>query len=149
MTEKYFLDYGNKTTPYEKLKEIGAKDIEKLPSGKPVSSNCFISISHSGKKCAVVKSQNAVGIDLEEIKQRDFLKLSNRFFSEKEKEYFENEKYSAKAFYTIWTRKESYAKLTGEGLKEIFRQTDTFSLSDYVFTTEELDGYILTVCEKK
>ena len=132
--------FGNRELAYKALEKMGARDIQKLPNGKPVASNCFISISHSGQKTAVGKSEKPIGIDIEKIENRNFNPLAERFFTENE---------TAAAFYEIWTRKEAHAKITGDGLKEIFRMTDTFSLKEYNFTTKMLDGYVLTVCEKK
>lgn len=140
--------FGNRELAYKTLEKMGARDIQKLPNGKPVASNCFISISHSRGKTAVCKSEKPIGIDIEKIENRNFNPLAERFFTENEKKYF-NENGTAAAFYEIWTRKEAHAKITGDGLKEIFRMTDTFSLNEYDFTTKMLDGYVLTVCEKK
>lgn len=148
MAVKKVIDYKNKNAPYDELLKMGAENIERLPSGKPVAKNCFISVSHSGTKCAIARSEKEIGIDIEKIQDRNFESLAERFFSDNEKEYYNKNK-TPTAFYEIWTRKESYSKITGEGIKEIFKLTDTFSLSDYVFTTEELDGYVLTVCEKR
>lgn len=146
MTEKRVFDYKFDTEPYEVLSSMGVVGISKLQNGKPVAENCFISVSHSDTKCAVCKSENPVGIDIEKIEDRKFDSLVERFFSDNEKEYYNKNKTST-AFYEIWTRKEAFSKITGEGIKEIFKLTDTFSLDGYNFQTEKLDGYILTVCE--
>ncbi len=131
----------------DELIKMGAERIEYLESGKPVAPNVFVSISHSCGKCAVCVSRKQVGIDIEKIRDRDFEKTVERTFGEKEKEYYYSAKSSA-AFYEIWTRKEAHAKITGDGIKEIIKGTDTFSLDGFEFKTQIADGYVMTVCEK-
>lgn len=132
----------------EILAEMGAENISYLPSGKPVAENCFISISHSKGKCAVCVSEFPVGIDIEKIADRSFDRTVKRVFGEKETEYYIKNN-SAEAFCEIWTRKEAYSKISGEGIREIMRGADTFCLEGYEFQTQFLDGFALTVCEKK
>lgn len=139
---------GSSKEAYEELAKMGAKNIKKLGNGKPVADNCFISVSHSHEKLAFCKSEKEVGVDIEKIKPHDFLRLCERFFGEREKEYFYKNQKSDLAFYEIWTRKESYSKISGNGLKDIVKVTDTFSIDGYNFSTEEIDGYVLTVCER-
>lgn len=129
------------------LSLMGAENISYLPNGKPVAENCFVSISHSKGKCAVCVSDREVGIDIEQITDRDFERTVKKTFGEKEKEYYLKNK-SAHVFYEIWTRKEAYSKISGDGLKAIMRGTDTFSLEGYAFKTQFYDGFALTVCEK-
>ena len=71
-----------------------------------------------------------IGVDLEHIVHRPYLRLAKRFFSEPEHNYLKsvdlenpinpkNPKYLSnlsKAFYNIWTRKEAYVKSIGIGL---------------------------------
>lgn len=131
----------------EILTNMGAKNIIRLENGKPVAENLFVSISHSGGKFAVCASQNPIGIDIEKIADRDFDSIVKRIFGAKEKEYYSKNK-SADAFYEIWTRKEAYSKILGDGIRDIIKGTDTFSLDGYEFKTQFQDGFVLTVCEK-
>lgn len=118
--------------------------IENLSSGKPVAKvlgrEFFVSISHSGDFVACALSDTPVGIDLEatrEIKP-DFIK---RALSEEEysfvKESVEGEQ---RAFLEIWTAKEAYLKLTGEGLSGL-KKADVLPL----IKGEEKDGLALKV----
>lgn len=132
---------------HRQLEKLGAKNISYLPNGKPVAENCFVSISHSKGKCAVCVSDREVGIDIESITDRNFERTVEKTFSEKEKEYYFKNK-SAQSFYEIWTRKEAYSKISGEGIADIIKGTDTFSLEGYEFKTQFHDGFALTVCEK-
>lgn len=130
------------------LKNMGAENLRYDEKGKPIADNCFVSISHSGNVIAVCKSDRPVGIDVEKISgNRDFKKLSERFFSPAENEKFD-ENPTAECFYRIWTAKESYAKITGEGLKAIVKGFDIFNLPEYNFETEITNGYVVTLCEK-
>ena len=101
--------------------------IENLPSGKPVAKlsgkEVNVSITHSGDFVACAFSDTPVGIDLEEIREIS-PRLLNRFFSEEEKGFIRKENTSEKLskqetqrFFELWTAKEAYVKLTGEGLK--------------------------------
>lgn len=131
----------------KELEAMGAESISYLPSGKPVAENCFVSISHSKGKCAVCASKNPIGIDIEKITDRDFEKIVRKTFGEKEAEYYLKSK-NAQTFYEIWTRKEAYSKISGDGIREIMRATDTFSVDGYEFKTQIQGGFVLTVCEK-
>jgi 4'-phosphopantetheinyl transferase len=74
-------------------------------------------ISHSGRHVVCALSGSQVGIDVELIKPIQ-LSVADRFFSADERAKI----YSAPAqdrlglFYGIWTRKESFVKMTGKGL---------------------------------
>lgn len=140
--------HGHLSEALRELEAMGAENISYLPNGKPVAENCFVSISHSKGKCAVCISERPVGIDIEKITDRSFEKTAKRFFGEREKEYYFNSK-SPQSFYEIWTRKEAYSKISGDGIKDIMNGTDTFLIDGYEFETQIQDGFVLTVCEKK
>lgn len=115
---------------------------------KPMANNCFVSISHSGDMVAVCTSDKPVGIDIEKIDERKNLeKLSNRVFRGKELETFNNNP-TPEQFYEIWTQKEAYSKIDGQGVNEIMKGFDIFDLQGYEFTTEIVNDYVLSICEK-
>ncbi|NRF98099.1 4'-phosphopantetheinyl transferase family protein [Paenibacillus dendritiformis] len=77
----------------------------------------FFNISHSGEWIACAVHDTEVGIDVEQIKPID-LSVARRFFSAEEVEQLEKEPPEGrlKLFYDLWTLKESYVKLRGQGL---------------------------------
>jgi phosphopantetheinyl transferase len=76
-----------------------------------ISGDC--SISHTGQ-CVVVSvtTENAIGIDIETITQRDFLILAQYYFHHTEQQVIETLPQDQRAleFYKIWTIKEALAK---------------------------------------
>lgn len=101
---------------------------------KSLGSDINFNISHSASELILgfVRKQK-IGVDLEHIVHRPYLRLAKRFFSEPEYNYLKsvdlaspitpkNPKYLLnssnlpKAFYNIWTRKEAYVKSIGVGL---------------------------------
>lgn len=132
----------------EALINMGAENLHYNEKNKPLADNCFVSISHSGDMVAVCRSDKPIGIDIEKIdKTRALDKIANRFYHGKELELF-RENPTAEAFYEIWTRKEAYSKISGEGVAEVFEGFDVLSLTDYSFKTEQIGEYMLSVCEK-
>ena len=85
------------------------------PKGKPSfkKSNTHFSISHSEGLWACLMGPSCCGIDVQYIKPCNYNKIAGRFFSEKEANYV-NEN-GIEAFFELWTRREAYAKYTGEG----------------------------------
>jgi 4'-phosphopantetheinyl transferase len=129
------FSYGQHGKPYIKAK-VNNKSIE-------------FNISHSGGYALIALTlENKLGIDIEEINPEiDYQSLSNRFFSDKEKNELLSldREQQCDAFYHIWTRKESFIKATGKG---IAFGLDRFSVSldkngddgMEVITSEQLDN---------
>lgn len=89
--------------------------------GKPVVSNrpdWHFSLSHAGNWAVCGVDSRPIGVDVEEIRP-DGLQIATRFFAPEEAAYLEElpEDRQAAAFTCLWTRKESYIKYTGEGLR--------------------------------
>lgn len=108
-----------------------------------------ISLSHKDKFLIVAFSDGKVGVDLEFPKDKEtLLRIARRYFCESENEKVK----TVSDFYTAWTKKESYAKLTSEGLNSEILATDTFfdfieiEGKTYFYCTDtSLDGYMITV----
>ncbi len=78
----------------------------------------FFNLSHSGDYVVCVVSEHEVGVDIQKQKTVREQQISNRFFHEKEKEWLAglSEKERTAGFFCLWTRKEAYGKMTGEGI---------------------------------
>ncbi len=107
---------------------------ERSDKGKPffpAFPDFHYNISHSGKYVVCAFSDRPVGIDLQEIpgKLEQTLKLARRFFSEQEystmTDLLNNSDPAGEQtlflFTRFWTARESYIKLTGQGLSDSFK----------------------------
>lgn len=121
--------------------ERGKPYFEKIPS-------VHFSVSHSGDIFACAFSDEPVGIDIQEYKNRTdeaerCRKIAARFFHRDEIDSLDADTVSA--FYNIWTAKEAYVKLTGQGIDGDFPEFCIFDLDEYLFQTE-FKGCLLSVC---
>lgn len=93
--------------------------IKNLPSGKPVAEvqgkNLCVSITHSGDYVAGGVSDTPIGVDLEVMRQVSPLLLT-KALNEEERAFVSNSEDENLSFLKLWTAKEAYLKLTGEGL---------------------------------
>ncbi|MBQ9910336.1 MAG: 4'-phosphopantetheinyl transferase superfamily protein [Lachnospiraceae bacterium] len=128
------------------------------PGGKP----CLLhfpdirfNLAHSGHYALCVIAKNEVGCDIEE--QRDgLLRVAERFFSGKEQAYIfsrHGKERKRRAFFRIWTMKESYVKALGEGLKKPFGsfsvlpgKNGTIPKNCAFFEYKKIPGYACSVC---
>lgn len=124
-------------------------------NGKPVADNLFFNVSHAGDYVVGVSSDCEVGCDIEKIVDAP-LEVANHFFHLKEAEYIKSADDKNRAFFTLWTLKESYMKMTGRGiglpldLFEVVPTADGFVLGESsekpcFFKTVEFDDYIFSV----
>lgn len=126
-------------------------DIARTKDGKPYAVNLpdlHFSISHSGDVMVMAVSGCPVGVDVEEIKRVD-TDISQIWFTDRESQYFRS--YggeSLKRFFQIWTCKESYSKMLGQGLLMDFGSFDIFGLQGVGFKTFFADGYVLSLCSE-
>ncbi len=83
--------------------------------GKPEADGIFFNISHSGEYVIGVASDTPIGCDIEKMVKAP-IKIADRFFYHDEKKYILGHKDRDFAFWQLWTLKESYMKMTGEGM---------------------------------
>ena len=136
------------------------------PYGKPYIDNIRrykFNVSHSGDYVTILTGKKSLGIDIEQVKDID-MSISRRFFTEEENCYIFSQKskdMQVKAFYKVWTLKESYIKALGKGLNIplnsfSFEIKDTIKLSSppnskFSFKTSYVDNHTLSISylEKK
>ena len=116
--------------------------------GKPYAENgIFFSVSHSGSIAAIAVDDVEIGMDAEKLPDESRLKIANRFYHPAEREYVKQAEDRRRAFCEIWTRKEAYLKMTGEGISTDLTAFDTTCapLSGQLYTIS-VDAYCLSVC---
>ncbi len=113
-----------------------------LESGKPVMKNGFVSFSNKKDLCVCALSDVPVGVDAEYITEKT--PDISRFLNAEENAFLIRR---PGGFFELWTRKEALLKLEGTGLSGNGKYSvfDT----DYKFTTEYENGYVVTICTKK
>ena len=99
---------------------IDSAEMAVTAKGKPYVKNhadFFFSLSHSGTLAMCVTAEVPVGCDVQEAKQAP-LEASHLVFSKEEREHLAGLKEEAARdyFFAVWTGKESFLKMTGEGL---------------------------------
>ena len=117
---------------------------------KLVGKDIHFSISHAGIFVAVAFSDKETGVDIEHKDDRGGL-ITRRMFTENERQHVEsadNEEEVKKRFLFVWTRKESYLKYIGEGIRRPLISFDVMSGEELgvVFETKEISGYTLSLC---
>lgn len=97
---------------------LRAWDVAVDARGKPRCDGAFFSLSHAGDLALCAVSDVPVGCDIEPAKDAPF-EIAPRVFTAAERAWLrasQDEKEAQRRFFTLWTLKESYMKMTGEGL---------------------------------
>lgn len=116
--------------------------------GKPylIGLPYHFSISHSHGIVACAVADVPVGVDIERVIPVDGARikgLAKRFFTKGELEYILSAQDTARAFYCIWTRKESVSKCTGLPFLKM-REYDASSESEKI-QTRVSDTYVFSI----
>lgn len=130
---------------------VGESMIKIAERGKPyVESGVFFSVSHSRNIAAIAVDTKEIGLDVEQIVDVSRMKIADRFYHPSERAYVTAAEDPLRAFSEIWTRKEAYLKMTGEGIASDLTAFDTTSspLQEQLFTSA-VEGYCLSVCSEK
>lgn len=92
-------------------------------NGKPEIEGICFNLSHSQEYAVCAVSSRPVGCDIEKIKELK-TDIAKRFFSKREQEYLNTfgETERPGEFFRLWTMKESYVKMTGEGMHLAFNR---------------------------
>ena len=102
-------------------------------------------ISHSEDLVAIAFGENELGLDVEKIREKDFSKVSNK--------YFGNEPKNCEEFFTLWTKAESFVKYMASSvllsLKKIVIDGNGFiydgQKSNALSKTESFNGYLFSL----
>jgi phosphopantetheinyl transferase len=115
-----------------KENKLGYGNVEFEEKGKPFFSDhpLYFSLSHSRGICAVSVSDGPTGIDVELCRDKYKENLVDRSLSKKEKLEYDGD------FTRFWCKKESIAKLTGQGITGYPNEIETEDMA-------------YTFCEKK
>lgn len=140
---------------------IDAKAEKKGINGKPEIEGICFNLSHSDEMVLCAVSETEVGCDIEKVKDIP-PRLVSRFFAEEEKRYLDSltDEKRKNEMIRIWTMKESYVKMTGEGMHLSFADFSVISdgenilkrcgrKEDCYFWTEEYLGYQMSACARE
>lgn len=122
-------------------------------NGKPVCDKAFLSIAHAGDYAVCAVSALPVGIDAENANRKVTLKAAMRVCTENEMNYIfgeptfnemkEYDKNTKLRFLEVWTKKEAFGKMTGEGINYDMKNTDVSHIK-----TRRDGELIISVTEK-
>lgn len=130
-------------------------------NGKPECEGVYFNVSHSSDMVLCAVSDRPVGCDIERVTDAP-LEILERCFTENERRYItgtHNAAETNRRFFRLWTMKESYVKMTGEGMSlspervEIDQNMQTV-LRDSVSQPCTLknmshEDYEITICTEK
>ena len=142
------------------LQTIGLREkttvLRREPGGRPVLGEhpqWHFSLSHSGDWAVCALANSLVGVDVEKYRPIRVLTLARRYFLPAETAWLESlpEPERNRAFFRLWTAKESYLKAQGLGLPAL--QSLSITAGSFLlgpppwrFCEYPLPGYQLTVC---
>lgn len=141
---------------------VSPADIRIRQGGKPEAGGIFFNLSHSGALAICAVGEREVGCDVEKIAKTPE-RIAERFFHPNERACLKacNETERKELFYRFWTMKESYIKMTGEGMrlpldsfeillegKQVRVRRDGKLLSCHI-TEYDIPGYKISVCAEE
>lgn len=146
MKPEIYIFKGNSEKAYRLVLNTAFKELNEKPEiikiGKPYLKgfpNFQFNISHSEDLCAVAFSNKPIGVDVEKHRKVN-LEIAKRYFNQEEKNFVTD----TLSFFYVWTRKEAYLKMTGEGLKGLGLCCDV--LDNKNIKTIQKENFTLSVC---
>ncbi|MBW5390274.1 4'-phosphopantetheinyl transferase family protein [Brachyspira hampsonii] len=139
---------------YNKNNLIIDREENKKPYFKNENSIYFNGTHTSELFAAVMSDEYNVGIDAENIRDRDYFAIAEEYFYKSEIEYLKNTHKLEIDFFTIWTIKEAYIKMLGKTIFDIKNSIEVDLLNREVRNADNLffasfildDSYIISVC---
>ena len=102
-------------------------NFSKTKDGKPFLPNSRINfnISHSSDWIILAFCKDhSIGVDLEAIRDIDFLRISKRYFNQEEQIFLINSDDPKRLFFDLWSRKEAIIKAKGKRLLTEIKKTN-------------------------
>lgn len=123
-------------------------EIEELGQGKPVfkeRTDLYFNISHTANIVVVVMARKPIGIDIDGNKNFSD-RMIDKFYSKKEAQWvYGNELRKSDRFFNIWTMKEAFSKMRGDGIARTILNVEFLHDTDQVeciFNGEKQDVLI-------
>lgn len=112
-------------------------------------------LSHSEEYVFCVLSEQEVGVDIQCKRTFNNERILRRFFTEEEQKNWEqcdSEEEREQYFYRMWTRKEAYGKMTGEGIAKavsvnVMNEEAVEKLGCLLWDYEMIPQYRIAVCK--
>ena len=125
----------------------------KEQGGKPklLQNGLFFNLAHAQEMAVCVISDQQVGVDVERRdrmegkEQKRKLQIAKKILTPEEWKLWEKAGCQTEELISVWTKKESYVKMTGKGLTENLTTVDTLSNAFYQQILVD-DGYVISVC---
>ena len=130
---------------------VGDAELIENEHGKPYAEgNVFFSVSHSASYAAIAVDSEEIGLDIEKLPDKDYMKIAERFYHPEELGFVKGSADSARAFTRVWTRKEAYLKQSGVGISQELRGFDTTSgeISDRIVSVD-FGEYVISACSNR
>lgn len=117
----------------------------------------YFNLSHSKEYVLCVFSKQEVGVDIQQKRKCCNERILQRFFTNEEKMLWENfltQEERNNFFYRMWTAKEAYGKLTGEGIAKAISVNVASPKAEEELGTvweyyDDLAEYAISVCKWK
>lgn len=128
------------------VKENGKPDFDQEKLSAPFHFN----LSHSGEYVCLVTADREIGVDIQQLRPLKNYRIAERFFRSEELDVLyscSNDREKEVCFYQLWTRKEAYAKLTGEGIPQAISANVLQNDRSVRFTPITVpEGYLAECC---
>ena len=137
--------------------EYRLERILRSEKGKPYfpdAKGIFCSVSHTPGYWGCAVSDAPIGLDMEKIRDCAYAAIAKRFFHPEEAAFAQQ---GPEAFFLVWTAKESYVKLLGQGIDDEFSDFSVVQggklvgqINGVSFLPLELaSGYRMCLCGKR
>ncbi|MCQ2448915.1 MAG: 4'-phosphopantetheinyl transferase superfamily protein [Clostridia bacterium] len=113
--------------------------------GQPQLKNAYCSIAHSGLFVVCTVSERPVGLDIERVRELQYV-YDCPIFTPQEEQYIRSGEDPDERFLYVWTRKEAYAKREGLPVASVARETVLDDTGWASFRTMRYKGCIISTC---